>query len=207
MKLLGQCEVQCASNFLSSKKLVLRTDRDRGDNPFIRFYSNETNSNLVIRIFNTIRIENMISNSEKGDKDRTDIYFNEIQLDLIINILSPFIDSLSITFNDSPRRTPNPTGMEYPGGLPLSIKENITNIPARLLANYAEKDFTVEASLIYIEFEKPKKGNRFHIGAKMNKTILDKANGINSFELFIDYSHLKRFLQSMNIVKKLFNQT
>jgi hypothetical protein len=206
MKLLGKCEAQYACNLVASKKLVLRTDRDEGDNPFIGFYSDEINHNLVIRIFNTIRIEDMISNSALGAKDRTDIHFNEIQLDPIINTLSPFIESLSITFNDVPRSTPDPTGMEYPGGLPLCIKKTITNIPARILANYAEKDFTVGASKIYIEDEKyPKRGNKFHIGAEMNTTILDKADDINSFELLIDYSQLKRFLQSINIAKKLFD--
>jgi len=143
---------------VASKKLVLRTDRDRGDNPFIEFYSNETDQNLVIRIFNTVHIEDMNSNPALGAKNRTDMHFNEAQLDPIINTLSPFIESLSITFDDAPRSTPDPTGMEYPGGLPLGITKSITKISARILANYADKDFSVEAPKIYIDAEKYTRG-------------------------------------------------
>lgn len=204
MKLLGRCKAQYASNLVASKKLVLKTDRDRGDDPFIEFYSNETDQNLVIRIFNTVHIEDMNSNPELGAKNRTDLHFNEAQLDPIINTLSPFIESLSITFDDAPRSTPDPTGMEYPGGLPLGITKSITKIPARILANYADKDFSVEASKIYIDAEKYTRGNKFHIGASMSTNILGKADNINSFELLINYSQLKRFLHTMYVAKMWF---
>ena len=65
MELLGKCEAQYANNLLASKRVVLRTDRNRGDNPFIEFYLNETEKNVIIRIFNTVHIEDMKSNPEK----------------------------------------------------------------------------------------------------------------------------------------------
>ena len=204
MELLGRCKAQYASNLVASKKLVLRTDRDRGDNPFIEFYSNEADQKLVIKILNTVHIEDMISNPARGAKNRTDIHFNESQLDAIINILSPFIDSLSITFDDAPRSTPDPTGMEYPNGLPLGKTKPITWILTRMIVNYADKDFSVEATKIYIDAEKYIRGNKFHLGASMSTTILNKAGSINSFELLVDYSQLKRFLHTMNIAKKWF---
>jgi len=205
MKLLGRCKAQYASNLVASKKLVLRTDRDRGDNPFIEFYSNETDQKLVIRIFNTAQVEDMNSNPARGDKNRTDIHFNESQLDAIINILSSFIDSLSITFDDVPTSTPDPTGMEYPDGFPLGELKPSTWIPARMIVNYADRDFSVEATKIYIDTEKYKKrGNKFHIGAIMSTNILGKADNINSFKLLIDYSQLKRFLHTMNVAKMRF---
>lgn len=204
MKLLGRCKAQYASNLVASKKLVLRTDRDRGDNPFIEFYSNEADQKLVIKILNTVYIEDMSSNPALGAKNRTDIHFNESQLDAIINILSPFIDSLSITFDDTPRSTSDPTGMEYPNGLPLGETKPITWIPARMIANYANKDFSIEATKIYIDAEKYKRGNKFHLGANMSTAILNKAGSINSFELLVDYSQLKRFLHTMNVAKMWF---
>lgn len=204
MKLLGRCKAQYASNLVASKKLVLRTDRDRGDNPFIEFYSNEADQKLVIKILNTVYIEDMSSNPALGAKNRTDIHFNESQLDAIINILSPFIDSLSIAFDDTPRSTSDPTGMEYPNGLPLGETKPITWIPARMIANYANKDFSIEATKIYIDAEKYKRGNKFHLGANMSTAILNKAGSINSFELLVDYSQLKRFLHTMNVAKMWF---
>jgi len=206
MELLGKCEAQYANNLLASKRVVLRTDRNRGDNPFIEFYLNETEKNVIIRIFNTVHIEDMKSNPTQGSKNRTDIHFNDVQIDPIIETLSPFINSLSITFDDVPRNTPDPTGMEYPGGLPLGeIKKSITEIPARIFANYADRGFSVRATKIYIDAEKYKENRfKFHIGAGMGKNILDKVDDINSFKLYINYCQLKRFLHSMNIAKKLF---
>ena len=204
MKLLGRCKAQYASNLVASKKLVLRTDRDRGDNPFIEFYSNEADHKLVIKILNTVHIEDMNSNPALGAKNRTDIHFNESQLDAIINILTPFIGSLSITFDDTPRSTPDPTGMEYPNGLPLGKTKPITWIPARMTVNYADEDFSIEATKIYIDAEKYGRGNKFHLGANMSTTILNKASSINSFELLVDYSQLKRFLHTMNVAKMWF---
>jgi len=210
MKLLGKCRAQYANNLLASKKLVLRTDRDRGDNPFIEFYSNEADQKLVIIILNNVYIEDMTSNPALGAKNRTDIHFNISQLDAIIDILSPFIDPLSITFDDTPRSTPDPTGMEYPNGLPLGETKPITWITARMIVNYADKDFSIEATKVkvYIEVEKYKNGNKirkkFHLGANMGTAILKKAGSVNNFELLIDYSQLKRFLHSMNVAKMWF---
>lgn len=205
MELLGKHEAQYANNLLASKRLVLRADRDRGDNPFIEFYFNKTDKNLIIRIINTIHIEDMKSDPTQGAKNRTDIHFNEAQLDPIIKTLSPFINSLSLNFDDVPRNTPDPTGMEHPSGLPLGkIKESVTEVPARIFANYADKGFSVRATKIYIDVEKYKE-NKFHIGAIMDKKILDKVDDINSFKIYIDYSQLKRLLHSMNIAKKLFS--
>lgn len=210
MKLLEKCIAQYANNLLASKELVLRTDRDRGDNPFIEFYSDEADQKLIIIILNTVYIEDMTSDPALGAKNRTDIHFSISQLDDIIDILSPFIDSLSITFDDTPRSTPDPTGMEYPNGLPLGETKTITWIPARMIVNYADKDFSIEATKVkvYIDVEKYKKENKirkkFHLGANMGTTILKKADSVNNFELLIDYSQLKRFLYSMKVAKMWF---
>ena len=50
MELLGTCEIQYANNLLSSKKAVLRTDRDRGDNPYVELYSVSPEQKLLMRI-------------------------------------------------------------------------------------------------------------------------------------------------------------
>lgn len=207
MEFLGICEAQYASNLLSSKRIVLRTDRDRGDNPFMEFYYLSQIQKLRIRICNTVYIEDMKSDPSLGAKDRIDIHFNEVQLDAIISILTPFINSLSITFDDAPRSTPDPTGTEYPGGMSLGEIKNITLIPAILRANYANRNFFVEATGIYADAEKYIRGNKYHLGARINKKsmgIIDIIDDINSFELLIEYSQLKRFLHSMNVAKMWF---
>ena len=206
MELLGISEVQYASNLVSSKMLVLRTDRARGDNPSIEFYSLSEIQKLEIKIFNTVFIEDMKSNPSLGAKDRTDIHFDEAQLDIIINILTPFIKSLSITFDDSPRSTPDPNGREYPGGMPLGEAKPITWIPACLRANYADKNFAVEASKVYIDAEKYTRGNRYHLGASIGTNIIGKIDDKNSFDLMIEYSQLERFLHSMNVAKMWFSK-
>lgn len=204
MELLGKCEAQYANNLVSSKRLVLRTDRDRGDNPFIEFYSDAGSHNLLARIYNTVHIENMDSSPSLGAKNRTDIHFNESQLDNIRGIITPFIDTLAVTFDDAPKSTPDPTGMEYPGGMPLGVTKTITWIPARVLANYADNNFSVEASKIYIDAEHYSRGNKYHLGASMSTGILHRSDNINSFELIIPYNQLKRFLHTITVAKMWF---
>lgn len=204
MNLLGRCEAQYANNLVLSERLVLRTDRDRGDNPLIEFYTDDKSQNMLARIYNTICIENMNSNPSLGAKNRTDIHFNEIQLNEVKTIISPFINTLSVAFDDTPRSTPDPTGLEYPGGMPLGKNQKITWIPACILVNYAEKNFSIETSKIYIDAERYARGNKYHLGASMSTRLLEKADNINSFILIIPYSQLKRFLHTMIIAKMWF---
>lgn len=204
MELLGKCEAQYANNLISSKQIVLRTDRDSGDDPFIAFYSDAEAQSLVARIYNTVHIEKMDSSPVLGAKDRTDIHFNESQIDKIRDIITPFIGSLSITFDDAPRSTPDPTGTEYPGGMPLGVTKTITWVPACVLANYAEQDFAVESSKIYIDAEHYARGNKYHLGASMRTDILQKSDPDNSFKLIIPYNQLKRFLHTITVAKMWF---
>jgi hypothetical protein len=204
MELLGKCEIQYVNNLLSSKKAVLRADRDRGDNPYVKFYSVPSEQKLLMRIVGDVKTEEMTSNPRVGAKDRTDIYFFDFQLDNAINILEPFVESLSIEFDDTPRSIPNPTGMEHPDGLSLGEIYTITSFVAQCVANYADKSFSVSASSkLFVEAER-KRGNKFHIGINMSSSITSAANGnVNSFELWIDYSDTKRFLHAMKVAKKL----
>lgn len=203
MELLGTCEVQYVNNLLSSKKVVLRADRDRGDNPYAEFYSVPSEQKLLMRIVGDVKTEDMTSNPRAGAKDRTDIYFFDFQLDNAINILESFVGSLSIEFDDTPRSIPNPAGMEHSDGLPLGEIHTITSLIAQCLANYADKSFSISASSkLFVEAER-KRGNKFHIGINM-RSVVSLANGkVNSVELWIDYSDTKRFLHAMKVAKKL----
>jgi hypothetical protein len=203
MELLGTCEIQYANNLLSSKKAVLRTDRDRGDNPYVELYSVSPEQKLLMRIIGDVKSEDMTSNPHAGAKDRTDIYLFDFQLDNVINVLEPFVDSLSIEFDDTPRSIPNPTGMEHPEGLSLGEIHAITSLTALCVVNYADKFFSVSAtSKLFIEAER-KRGNKFHIGAKMSGITTAANSNVNCFELWIDYSDTKRFLHAMKGAKKL----
>lgn len=203
MELLGTCEVQYVNNLLSSKKVVLRADRDRGDNPNVSFYSLTSEQKILMRFGGGMTIEDMKSNPNAGAKDRTDIYIFDFQLDDVINIFERFVSSLSIEFDDGPRSIPNPTGMEHPEGLPLGTIYTITSLTAQCVANYAEKSFSVTArSKLFIEAER-KRGNKFHIGTNMSGIVTAANGNDNSFELWIDYTDTKRFLHAMKVAQKM----
>ena len=205
MNHLGSCNAQYANNLASLKQLVLRTDRDSGDNPQIDFYVDNENEILLCRIYNSVKIEEMQSNPNKGAKSRTDIHFNDTQLNVIINILTPFIESINIDFDDTQRTAPDPTGTEYHGGMPLGRTNAITWIPAEIKANYYDLDFSVLATRIYIDAEHYVKGYKYHIGATMSENFYQCSENENCFELRIKYVHLKRFLHSMIVAKMWFN--
>lgn len=203
MQLLGKCEVQYANNLLSAKKVVLRSDRERGDNPHAEFYSVPNEQSLFIRIVGDVRPEDMSSNPYAGAKDRMDIYLFDFQLDNAINVIEPFVNSLSIEFDDTPRSIPDPTGMEHPDGLRLGQIYTITSLTSKCIINYADKSFSVTATpKLFLEAER-KRGNKFHIGAKMPGTISTANGNDNCFELWINYSDTKRFVHAMKVAKKL----
>ena len=207
MILLGKCAAQFARNLLACEEITLVTDRDNGDNPEARFYSDDENKKLVIKILNDINIDEMTSNPSAGAKNRTDIHFNDSQLDAIISILEPFINSLEIEFDDTPRNSPDPTGMEHPDGLPLGITQNITWIKAMIKVNYADKGFSIiDTSKMYIDAEEYWRGKKYHFGVSMNTNFEQKNLKSNSFEILIDYNQLKRLLNSMNVAKIWFSR-
>ena len=86
-----------------------------------------------------------------------------------------------------------PTGMEHPEGLSLKEIHAITSLTALCVVNYADKFFSVSASSkLFVEAER-KRGNKFHIGAKMSSITTAANSNVNCFELWIDYSDTKRF--------------
>lgn len=203
MKLLGKCNLQYANHLYSKKKTVLRSDRERGDEPYAEFFDIYSLQKLYIKISGDISSEVMRSNPRAGAKDRLDIYFFDFQLDNVINILEPYVNSLAVEFDDIPRNVTDPTGMEHPDGITLGEIYPITSLTAKCTVNYADESISIlSESKLYLEAER-KKGDKFHIGAQMNGGISFESKEMNCFEIWIDYSDTKRFLHAIMIAKNL----
>lgn len=203
MTLLGECEAQYVNNLLSSRKIVLRTDRDAGNNPTVKILTDDTEENLIIQFSSDISVQPMLSNPKEGAKDRTDIHFNKKQIDAVINILQPYVTSLRILFDDTPRTSPDPTGLEHPNGLPLGVTHKITYIEGIVKANYGSHGFmTYSSGKIYLDAERYARGEKIHFGISMSNHITGNIYEYNSLELIIPNNQLKRFLHSLKVAKK-----
>jgi len=203
MKLIGTFNIQYANCLLAEKRMVLRGDRDRGDEVKLDLYTNETSQVLTINITEGIRIEKMRTNPSAGNKKRLDIYLFDYQLDDVIAVLEKFVSSQVITFDVTERAVPDPTGMEHPNGLELGEIQTITSIDANYVVYLISTESKIEgSSKLYIEAER-KKGNKFHIGSTLNSDIKVANMGESCIQLDIAYKDTKRLLNSMKLTKKL----
>lgn len=205
MKYLGQCEVQFARHLLAPKKLVLSTDRIRGDKPIVQIFTLEDRSKILFKIHNDVRIENMKSNPREGAKDRLDVYFAYEHLDGILSILEPYMNSLRVYFDDAPRRTPDPTGMEHENGISLGyiFSESGTYIKVESAAYYGAQCFCARANAsMYVETE-IKRGKRFHMGIRMKDEMQKINSGPNCFAICMPWTELKRFVYAVKLAKNI----
>jgi hypothetical protein len=208
MEIIGKCDVQLATCLLSEMRQVLRSDRGKSDSPIMSVYKNDENSFLILSIVEDVRIEPMRKDPSSGAKDRIDIFFTLGQVKELHNCLKPFIDGLDIKFDDTPRDTPNPTGTEYLGGLPLGRTLPITNMPAISLVDFANIKFASKCRIKLIidaEAYQNKNRNRFHLGAILRNENNSESKGENRILLLIEYSQLKRLLHSITIALKWFD--
>ena len=208
MKYIGKCNVQYANNLCGTYNLVLRADRQRLDEPVAEFYTIENTKELLINISNDLSCEVLKSNSQEGNKSRTDIYFLCSELDNIINILEPLVNSLDVEFDITSRTTPNPTGLEHPGGILLGEIFNAysTNIKAKCEVCYAKENKKICInSRMYVEPEN-KNGKKLHLGISMNSNQFVSTDKINTIKLFIPFTELKRFLQCIRNSKKFLEE-
>ena len=135
-------------------------------------------------------------------KDRADFYLFDYHLNNAINILEPFVNSLTVDFDIEPRNTPDPTGMEHPTGLALGQINGITSINGYYCANFADECFSLGAeSKFFIEAER-KRGNKFHIGIPIKADIDSAISETNEFNLYVDYEDTKRLLYAMKLAKE-----
>jgi len=194
--------IQYASNLLSSEQLVLRADRDRGDNPMVEVYSLPSEFKLLLKILGDVNVETMQSNPNAGAKSRSDFYFAYGHLDALINIIEPFIKTISVKFDDSPRITPDPTGMEHSDGIPLGYiyNQQSTNFVATCEVNYSERFCATTTSKLYIEPEL-KRGQKLHFGITMSENISKSTDNSNYFKVYIEYKDVKRLLHSVKNAK------
>lgn len=205
MNHLGNCNIQYARNFCRSKKLVLSADRDQGDCPIASLYDKPDTQELLIYILQDIQIEDMRSDPRAGNKERADFYFRLDMLPDLISILDPFVSSLSVSFDDTPRYTPDPTGMEHPNGIPLGeiFHQYSTNLFARCTACYGQMGFQITSrSRLFLDPEN-KRGKKFHLGLTMNSPVEPASERENYFLLCLKYPDLKRFLSSVKIAQTI----
>lgn len=208
MVYLGSCKMQFARNLLKSKQLSLVSDRLVDDNPTVNLYSLPKESKLLLKIYGDVKIVDMSSDPHKGNKSRSDFYFKDEHLDDFINVIEPFIKTINVEFDDAPRSSPDPTGMEHSSGILLGhiFNKYSTNLVVSCTACYAEKSFCIsDSSILYIEPE-IKKGKRFHMGISMKENISKSIDNLNGFEIYINYADVKRLLYSIKIARKILKQ-
>ncbi len=203
MKNLGTCNVQYANNLLKTNQRVLRADRDRNDAPKMNIYVSELTEELLLNISNDLTIEIMDSDSKKGNKSRTDIYFLTSELDNLISILEPFVGALDVKFDTVAQTSPNPTGLEHSEGLQLGkIYSGLgTYINVKCEVHYAENHIqTYTNSKMYIEPE-DKRGKKLHLGISMSENICVSVEPINCINIYVGFKDLKKFLHTVKIAK------
>lgn len=208
MKYLGKCDVQYANNLFAEYNMVLRADRQRFDNPIAEFYTLENTQELLIDISSDLNCELMQTNPYEGNKSRTDVYFVHSELDNIISILESLVNSLDVEFDIATRRTPDPTGMEHPGGISLGeiFNSYSTNLKVKCDVCYANESKKICVnSKMYVEPEN-KNGKKLHLGIGTNSGKFVPADKVNSMKLFIPYSELKRFLQCIKNSKNFLDE-
>lgn len=203
MKILGQCNVQYANSLLAEKSIVLRADRNRGDNPILTLIANDETQDLFLEINGDIKVETMTSDPTRGAKNRIDIYLLKDVLSDFIFLLESFVNQLNIVFDDTPRSSPDPTGMEHPTGIPLGKIKNITWINGICVLNYADNNFSMEIMTKFFIDAEHKGGKKYHIGISGSaKNVSKELKNSNFFRLILPYSQLKRFFYSLKIADK-----
>jgi hypothetical protein len=210
MNKIGVIEIQCVSNFLGAKKLVLRSDRVEKDNPIMELFDDHANQQVICFITQDIRIENMRTSPFQGKKERTDIYISNTSLDDLKQVFDKEIISLendNIKFDITAKTSPNPTGLEHSNGLALGKIENITNINTTMEAIYFDEGLKVTSAQntkTYVEAEHCPKGKRLHFGiAKMNSLLTGSLGNENMFIIKIPYSQLKKLSIAIGVAIKL----
>jgi len=205
MALLGTTEIQYAQCLWGPKEQVLTVDRTKNNNPLMRFESNSETEDLIITVFNDISVENMYSEKDKGAKKRIDIHIALEQIQGVLDILEPFVNSLDVSFDEAPRNSPDPTGTEHPKGLSLGKTDKITWVKGLVQASFSSEGYTVQTKSngqIFIDAENYQRGARLHLGINNLSQTIDILDYESIFKLTIKYSQLKRFVQAIKVAKK-----
>ena len=196
MNFINSYNIRYSNHLLGSESLVLRGDELRGDAPLLEVYSQD-NLDLVLMIKDGINVEDMISDSKKGAKDRFDIHIAKNTLNSLLKDLEKYkkksglvMDTKSITLHD-------PTGKEHSTGLPLGDVQSLTRIPAKCSVSYLNVDKVAQSNTIYIDAENYPNKARFHIGAP-TYTIGNGAKD-NSFKILIPSEYVCRFIKTVEL--------
>lgn len=206
MRKLGTVDIQYAQCLWGPSARVLSSIRDCGYNPKFTLIADDYSQVLRLMIKDDVIVEDMKSSSNAGAKKRIDIHIADIHLDDFLAILTPFVNSLSVKFDEASRQAPDPTGKEHPEGLPLGDISPITWVKAECSAYFSDIDVYVKTKSngqMYLDAEKYVKGSRIHFGMRnIAKSVLPEKNSGNFIEIKLSYSQLKRFLHSIKVGKK-----
>lgn len=200
--------MQYAQCLWGPRRLVLNVDRDSGENPSLQLISNDTDETLTLRIYNDVHTENMQSQSNEGAKKRMDIHIKMQHIPSILEVLEPFVDSLNVTFDEAPRTSPDPTGMEHPNGLPLGNTSPITWVKALTIANFVSEGFSVKTrpdEKLYMDAENYSRGARVHFGIRNINEDGNTTGDDDNFLIILKYSQLRRFLQAIRVAYRWLN--
>ena len=206
MRELGNVNIQYAQLLWGPIKKALNVKRDRGDNAKVKFMADDSQEVLILRIDNDVRSEVMTSVSNQGAKKRMDIHIATEHLEKFIEILSSFVGSLSIRFDEASRQSPDPTGMEHPDGLPLGRTEALTWIKTQAVAYFSDEDICIQTrqnAQLYLDAENYARGSRIHFGIRNFTNSMEfNSEATNYIELRIPYTQLKRLLHTIKVGKK-----
>ncbi|MFL2077195.1 hypothetical protein [Marinilactibacillus psychrotolerans] len=203
MKKINSYEINYANHLLGPKKLVLRGDRSRGDNPILDIYSDD-DSNLILKIENGIQVEDMASNPRNGAKERFDIHLGTNILKKLIDDLNTFISSEGLVLDTKNYTLSDPTGTEHVDGLLLGKVKPLTMFPASCNIFYQYANTIAQSDMVYIDAENYPKKKRHHMGGSTKS--LSSPVSTNLFEIIISSEFVCRFVKSIELSNLLLNR-
>lgn len=196
MKLINSYNIEYINHLLGTKGLVLRGDSSRGDFPILNIYYNN-NFDLILKVKDGIRIEDMLSNRSKGAKERFDIHFGKDILKSILNDLDKFAKNYGLTMDTKSFQMLDPTGTEHSEGVPLGKVKPLTRFPVICTIHYQTANTVVQGNMIYVDAENYPDKQRYHIGGPTNSIV--KGTSDNFFEIIIPAEFVCRFIKSIEL--------
>lgn len=202
MKLINRYKIKYINHLLGPKGFVLRGDSSRGDSPILEVFYN-SNYDLILQVKEGIEIESMISNPNKGAKERLDIHFGTDILKEILTELREFAQNNGLVMDSRSYQMLDPSGTEHSDGLPLGKVEPLTRFPAYCSVHYESVNAVAQSSMIYIDAENYPDKQRYHIGGSTKS--VEKTTSGNFFEVIIPSEFVCRFIKSIELADILLN--
>lgn len=196
MKLINSYNIRYINHLLGSKSLVLRGDSSRGDSPILDIYYN-SNFDIILKVKEGIQIENMLSDPNKGAKERFDIHFGKDILKGVLNDLDKYAKNHGLIMDTKSFQMLNPTGTEHSEGIPLGKVEPLTRFPVICSVYYHHINTVAQGKMAYVDAENYPNKQRYHIGGSTNSTIKETLD--NFFEIIIPAEFVCRFIKSIEL--------